>query len=120
MVFVLDINDYTYQYFTTDAVKKLVESLPPIGMLPPAGFGFGFGEDDPCAQSSYPGLDDVLWQRFGGYVLCPVLFAVATALYQGLCHSVYTNRYWEIAGWQTGVPILLIMIGCFGCRMKRA
>ena len=79
-VFVLDIDDYAFRFFTTRVVRNILTSLPPLGMLREDEY-----TDDVDVGATKMGADDFVWQLLGGWILGPALLALATGLYQGWC-----------------------------------
>ena len=108
-VFVLDLDDYAFQYFTTSGLKQLLTSLPPLGIL--QEYEIPEGVDVGAARA---GVDDLLWQVLAGWVLGPTLIGLATVLYQGWCGD---DDLALALGF--GLPAVCVLIGCFTCRMKQ-
>ena len=106
-MFVLDLDDYAFKYFTTSSIKQLLTSLPPLGTLPP-GADVPEGVD---ASAAWAGFDDAIWQILAGWVLGPTLIALATALYQGWCGD---DEFTLALGF--GLPAALVLSSCFACR----
>ena len=108
-VFVLDIDNYAFEFFATDLVKQILTGLPPLGVLTKETIPEGVDVD--AAQA---GLDDIAWQYFGGIVLGPTLIVLATVLYQGWCGDDDSGR----AGlWAAGC---VRVFGCFALRTQDA
>ena len=83
--FVLDIDNYVYQFLVTDYVKTRLATVPPIGVTNNIG-----------ATAA-----DVLWQMFGSYLLIAVLLSTAGALEAAWCEDGV------LAAWLgLGIPIL--------------
>ena len=83
--FVLDIDNYVYQFLVTDFVKTRLATVPPIGV------SFGIG-------STYADLN---WQALGSYLLIAVLLSTAGALEAAWCEDGV------LAAWLgLGIPIL--------------
>ena len=105
-VFVLDIDNYAFEYFATDMIKQLLTSLPPLGVLTkddvPEGVDVG---------AARTGRDDELWQMFGGIILGPILIVLATVLYQGWCGD---DDLALALGF--GLPAACVLCSCFACR----
>ena len=89
--FVLDIDNYVYQFLVTDAVKTRLASVPPIGVSPDIGMTAA----------------DSLWQAFGSYLLIAVLLSTAGALEAAWCEDGV------LAAWLgLGIPILCCTGAC--------
>ena len=107
-VFVLDIDNYAFEYFATDFLKQLLTGFPPLGMLTYLQVPEGV---DPGAESM--GADDVAWQFFAGLVLGPILIVLATVLYQGWCGD---DDLALALGF--GLPAACVLCGCFWLRTQ--
>jgi hypothetical protein len=94
--FVLDIDNYVYQFLVTDAVKTRLAAVPPIGASPDIG---GTAADG-------------LWQMLGSYLLIAVLLSTAGALEAAWCEDGV------LAAWLgLGIPILCCTGACaYGTR----
>ena len=83
--FVLNIDNYVYQFLVTDMVKTRLAAVPPIGV----SFGIGVTSSDQ------------FWQAFGSYLLIAVLLSTAGALEAAWCEDGV------LAAWLgLGIPIL--------------
>ena len=83
--FVLDIDNYVYEFLVTDFVKNNLATVPPIGVSSEIGGT----------------LSDVAWQAFGSYLLIAVLLSTAGALEAAWCEDGV------LAAWLgLGIPIL--------------
>ena len=95
--FVLDIDNYVYQFLVTDFVKTRLATVPPIGVSPRIG-----------ATAS-----DAIWQAFGSYLLIAVLLSTAGALEAAWCEDGV------LAAWLgLGIPILCCTGACALCARK--
>ena len=83
--FVLDIDNYVYQFLVTDLVKINLATVPPIGVSNEIGAT----------------LSDMIWQVSGSYLLILVLLSTAGALQAAWCEDGV------LAAWLgLGIPIL--------------
>ena len=83
--FVLDIDNYVYQFLVTDLVKINLATVPPIGVSNEIGAT----------------LSDMIWQVSGSYLLIVVLLSTAGALQAAWCEDGV------LAAWLgLGIPIL--------------
>ena len=107
-VFVLDIDNYAFEYFATDLIKSILTGFPPLGMLSkdqvPKRVDVG---------AARAGADDALWQLFAGWILGPILIVLATVLYQGWCGD---DDLAVALGF--GLPAACVLCGCFALRTK--
>jgi hypothetical protein len=95
--FVLDIDNYVYQFLVTDLVKIRLATVPPIGVSEYIG---GTGSDG-------------FWQVFGSYLLIAVLLSTAGALEAAWCEDGV------LAAWLgLGIPILCCT-GAFACCARQ-
>lgn len=106
-MFVLEIDDYAYQFFTTDLQKAFITGLPPMGYL--ANDKSDFPDDHPDKSHLISKLDDALWQTLSGIALAPILIGIATAIYQGWCGD-------DALGF--GLPAACIFACCFAAKQK--
>ena len=95
--FVLDIDNYVYQFLVTDFVKTRLATVPPIGVSQNIGFTAA----------------DLFWQFFGSYLLIAVLLSTAGALEAAWCEDGV------LAAWLgLGIPILCCTGACALCASK--
>ena len=107
-MFVLDIDNYAFEYFATDTIKQILTCLPGLGLLEtgevPEGVDLG---------AARMGLDDGLWQFLAGWILGPTLIGLATVLYQGWCGD---DNLALALGF--GLPAACVLCSCFACRTQ--
>jgi hypothetical protein len=98
--FVLDIDNYVYQFLATDVVKTKLAAVPPIGVTGKIGVT----------------LADLVWQLFGSYLLIAVLLSTAGALDAAWCGKGSSG---VLAAWLgLGIPILCCTGACAVCTRK--
>ena len=107
-VFVLDIDDYAFRFFTTRAVRNILTSLPPLGILSEDDY-----KDDVDVGAAKMGADDLVWQYLGGWILGPALLALATGLYQGWCGD--DDLVLAVC---FALPAACVLSMCFWCRTR--
>ena len=105
-VFVLDIDNYAFEYFATDALKQILTGFPPLGMLDKNDVGVDLGD-------ARAGADDFAWQAGAGLILGPILIVLATVLYQGWCGD---DDLAVALGF--GLPAACVLCGCFWLRTQ--
>ena len=109
-VFVLDIDNYAFEYFATDFIKQILTGLPPLGTL-----GKGQVPEGVDLGAARAGLDDIAWQAGAGLILGPILIVLATVLYQGWCGD---DDLAVALGF--GLPAACVLFGCFALRTQDA
>jgi hypothetical protein len=92
--FVLDIDNYVYQFLVTDYVKTKLAAVPAIGVSIDIGFTFADG----------------IWQSFGSYLLIAVLLSTAGALDAAWCEEGSSGVL--VAWLGLGIPILCCTGAC--------
>ena len=107
------MDDYAYAFFASASMKKMLSSIPPLGIMSKSQFG---KETDVPAGTLYK-LDDGLWEMLGGFGLVLALVALAITVFQGWCGED-TAQHRLVIGVGFGVPASCILASCFVCRLK--